>query len=216
MLTLVNPEEINCLCSNESKNYFYAGGKGFISLCDFATLKEFSRLKVPIQDNIVKIVADKHRLSALDQNGNLCLWCNEQRAEPIFSLKKEKVYDMCMLSATVLAANINGSAIHAYDLLLHPKRQSVFKLNFTDKIIAISALSQNKFELAKKHELVTYDIRMNRQEEYVPLEAHCRCMATVSETKVAVGRSDSKVKGVTLNGEKPTVYMPQTGTNRHI
>lgn len=141
------------------------GSKSCIELCTFAGNKHYNRIKCPGLGDIVKIRSYEQRVNALDNYGNLGSFCFDSKISGncVFALKKAGVIDFCPITPTTYGF-ITNSSIQVVDSLLHPKRQTVFKVQTNQAPVAVEYFNKTKLAVCRKSDILFYDIRMDIQE----------------------------------------------------
>ena len=149
---------------------------------------------------ITKVASFDQRVTALDNSGSLGCFTFDAKISGncVFNMKKAGVVDFCMMKPTILGL-CTGNSIQVVDTLLHPKRQTVFKYQTSQSPLGIDYYQDCRIAVARKTDLIVFDIRMNEQIENRDLGGKFRCMQSNHREKLFVGRSDNKIKILDLN-----------------
>ena len=143
--------------------------------------------------DIIKTASFEQRVAALDGSGTLSCFAFDSKitGNCVFNMKKAGVVDFCMMKPTIFGL-CTGNSIQVIDTLLHPKRQSVFRLQMAQSPLGVQNYRETKLAVARKNDLLVYDIRMDMQEYGRDYNGgKFRCMETNHDDKLFIGRADN-------------------------
>ena len=168
----IDHNELNSIECHYFLPVLMVGGKGLIEVVNFTTLKNFNRIPCSNLGEITKIWSFEHRVTVIDSSGSLGSYNFDPKYTNncVFSLRKAGIVDFCPLNSSTFCTITNNS-IQVFDTLLHPNRQSIFKLKVSNDPTAIRPLQDRRFVVMRKSELLIYDIRMDRLESSKDIES---------------------------------------------
>ena len=153
--------ELNSIECHPHLPFFLIGGKSYIELAHLTTLKNFDRIKCPNMSEIVRLHSCEQRIGAIDSLGSFGVYNfdNKYTNACVYSIRKMSLIDFTFIRPSLLAT-ISSNSLCVYDTLIHPTKQLKFKQPFTKDPLALTTISERRIAVLRKHELLTYDIRI--------------------------------------------------------